>query len=193
MNVARAQLARKKGPAPRQGRRRLCSALPAYVNRTHSAAYRASRSRIAMMWTIGVSPPSLGYFLRAPPRSRAPSGGHRGGRRLEPIEVPQDGLDEADEGRSDPAIGPDRSRPECLDGHAAGVLIAQIALQVRVVDARPSRVRILGHHQIFSHHVLFRSRVRLRDVHGGSRPVRGLERHIGGPVNLLSTAGEYLL
>src|SRR5437867_4754759 len=36
--------------------------------------------------------PSLGYFLRAPPRSRAPSGGHRGGRGLEPIEVPQDGL-----------------------------------------------------------------------------------------------------
>ena len=78
-----------------------------YVNRTHCAAYRASRNRIAMMWTIGVSPPSLGYFLRAPPRSRAPSGGHRGGRRLEPIEVPQDGLDEADEGRPDAAVGLD--------------------------------------------------------------------------------------
>src|SRR5207249_12270907 len=167
--------------------------VPGYWKRTHSAAYRASRNRIAMMWTIGVSPPSLGYFLRAPPRSRAPSGGHRGGRGLEPIEVPQDGLDEADEGRSDAAIGPDRSRQECLDGHAAGVLIAQIALQVRVDYARPSRVRILGHHQICSHHVLFRSRVRLCDVHGGSRTVRGLERHIGAPVNLLSAPGKSLL
>src|SRR3989442_13490782 len=145
MNVARAQLARKKGPAPRQGRRRLCSALPAYVNRTHCAAYRASRNRIAMMWTIGVSPPSLGYFLRAPPRSRAPSGGHRGGRRLEPIEVPQDGLDEADESRSDAAIGPDPTRQERPDGHAARGLIAPIAPQTRGVDRGPPRVCIMGH------------------------------------------------
>src|SRR3989454_495629 len=77
-------------------------------------------------------------------------------------------------------------REEGLDGHAAGVLIAQIALQVWVVDARPSRVRILGHHQIRWQPVLFRSHVRLCDVHGGSRPLRGLERHIGAPVNLLS-------
>src|SRR2546422_4926715 len=123
MNVARAQLARKKGPAPRQGRRRLCSALPAYVNRTHSAAYRASRNKIAMMWTIGVSPPSLGYFLRAPPRSRAPSGGHRGGRRAVPIEVPPDRPDEADQGRPHAPLGPDRTPPESRRGHAAPGLI----------------------------------------------------------------------
>src|SRR2546426_5812515 len=139
-----------------------------------------------MMWTIGVSPPSLGYFLRAPPRSRAPSGGHRGGWGSRPIEVPKGGLDEGDEGGSHAAVGPDRTRQECLDGHAAGVLIAQIALQVRVVDARPSRVRILGHYQICWHHVLFRSRVRLCDVHRGSRSVRGLERLIVAPVDLLS-------
>ena len=141
-----------------------------------------------MMWNMACHPPSLGYFERAPPRSRVPSGGHRSGRRFEAVEVPQDGFDEADEGRSDAAVGLHRTRQECLDGHAAGVLIAQIALQVRVVDARPSRVRILGHHQICWHHVLFRSRVRLCDVHGGSRPVWGLERHLGAPVNLLSNA-----
>src|SRR3989475_10989959 len=138
-----------------------------------------------MMWTIGVSPPSLGYFLRAPPRSRAPSGGNGAGRRSQPVDVPQDGLTEADEGCSPAAVGPDRTRQECLDGHAAGVLIAQIALQVRVVDARPSRVRIPGHYQIRGHHVLFRSRVRLSDVHGRSRTVRGLERLIVAPVDLL--------
>src|SRR2546427_11169512 len=76
-----------------------------YVNRTHCAAYRASRNRIAMMWTIGVSPPSLGYFLRAPPRSRAPSGGHRGGRGLEPIEVPQDGLTKRTKAARTPPLG----------------------------------------------------------------------------------------
>src|SRR3989442_3248123 len=55
----------------------------------------------------GVSPPSLAYFYRAPPRSRALSGGHQSGRRVEPVEVPQDGLDEADEGRPDAAVGVD--------------------------------------------------------------------------------------
>src|SRR2546427_11350960 len=144
MNVARVQRGSKERTGTAARSAPASHRVPGYWKRTHSAAYRASRNKIAMMWTIGVSPPSLGYFLRAPPRSRAPSGGHRGGRRSEPVEVPQDGLNEADEGCSHGAVGPDRTRQAGLDGHAAGVLIAQIALPVRAANARPSRIRIPG-------------------------------------------------
>jgi len=178
-------MTRKKGPAPRNNRRRLHTPFQGLLESDPLRGIPREQEQDRDNVDHGVSPSSFGYFERLP-RSWVPSGGHRSGRRLEPVEVPQDGPDESDEGRSDPAIGPDRTREEGLDGHAAGVLIAQIALQVWVVDARPSRVRILGHHQIRWHPVLFRSHVRLCDVHGGSRPLRGLERHIGAPVNLLS-------
>src|SRR3989475_11288827 len=49
------------------------------------------------------------WALLARPSSVAgPSGGHRGGRRSEPVKVPQHGLDEADEGCATAAVGPER-------------------------------------------------------------------------------------
>src|SRR5438876_1573559 len=106
MNVASVQRGSKErtGTAARSAPASHC--VPGYWKRTHSAAYRASRSRIAMMWTMACHLRPLD-ISSAPPSVAGPSGGHRGGCRLEPIEVPQGGVDDADEGRSDAAIGPE--------------------------------------------------------------------------------------
>src|SRR5439155_3483383 len=186
MNVASVQRGSKERTGTAARSAPASHRVSGYWKRTHSVAYRARKEQDrddVDHWCVTPVP----WVLLARPSSVAgPSGGHRDGRRSEPVEVPQDGLDEADEGCSHAAVGPDRTRQEGLDGHAAGVLIAQIALQVRVVNARPSRVRIPGHYQIRGHHVQFRSRVRLSDVHGRSRTSQSLERLIGAPVDLLS-------
>ena len=129
--------------------------------------------------TSGLSPPFPWVFLARPSSVALPSGPRRGGCRLQAVAVHEDGLDESDDrcpnrGLRFPSVWLQLGRRS-----AAEVLPSEVPLEGWVVHARPSRVRMSGIDRIRWHHVPFRSRARLFDVHGGSRDPRAYEPSLG--------------